>query len=60
MGNDAPLSCLTMYPQLVFDYFKQLFAQVSLFTCAVSSVPVNFILQGVMQFFRGVAQSIAL
>lgn len=36
MGNDAPLSCLTMYPQLVFDYFKQLFAQVSLVTCAVS------------------------
>ncbi|KAK2570832.1 Glutamate synthase [NADH] [Acropora cervicornis] len=29
MGNDAPLSCLTMYPQLVFDYFKQLFAQVT-------------------------------
>ena len=28
MGNDAPLSCLTMHPQLVFDYFKQLFAQV--------------------------------
>ena len=28
MGNDAPLSCLTMYPQSVFDYFKQLFAQV--------------------------------
>ncbi|XP_058953024.2 uncharacterized protein [Pocillopora verrucosa] len=29
MGNDAPLSCLTMHPQLVFDYFKQLFAQVT-------------------------------
>ena len=28
MGNDAPLSCLSMYPQLGFDYFKQLFAQV--------------------------------
>ncbi|KAJ7394218.1 hypothetical protein OS493_000020 [Desmophyllum pertusum] len=25
MGNDAPLSCLTMHPQLLFDYFKQLF-----------------------------------
>ena len=28
MGNDTPLACMTMYPQLVFDYFKQLFAQV--------------------------------
>ena len=29
MGNDTPLACLTMHPQLLFDYFKQLFAQVS-------------------------------
>eukprot|EP00795_Rhopilema_esculentum_P017640 gene17640-9284_t len=29
MGNDTPLACMTMYPQLVFDYFKQLFAQVT-------------------------------
>ena len=53
MGNDAPLSCLTMYPQLVFDYFKQLFAQVSLFTCAVSSVPVNFFCKGSCNFSGG-------
>lgn len=33
MGNDAPLSCLTMHPQLLFDYFKQLFAQVCCNTC---------------------------
>lgn len=30
MGNDTPLACLTMHPQLLFDYFKQLFAQVEL------------------------------
>ncbi|CAB4002329.1 glutamate synthase 1 [NADH], chloroplastic-like, partial [Paramuricea clavata] len=29
MGNDTPLACLTMHPQLLFDYFKQLFAQVT-------------------------------
>ena len=29
MGNDAPLACLSNYQPLVYDYFKQLFAQVS-------------------------------
>ena len=29
MGNDSPLAVLSDKPQLVFDYFKQLFAQVS-------------------------------
>lgn len=29
MGNDAPLACMSKKPQLVFDYFKQLFAQVT-------------------------------
>ena len=29
MGNDAPLAVLSDRPQLVFSYFKQLFAQVS-------------------------------
>ena len=28
MGNDAPFACLSQYNPLVFDYFKQLFAQV--------------------------------
>jgi glutamate synthase domain-containing protein 2/glutamate synthase domain-containing protein 1/glutamate synthase domain-containing protein 3 len=29
MGNDAPLAVLSDRPRLVFDYFKQLFAQVT-------------------------------
>ncbi|ESO83470.1 hypothetical protein LOTGIDRAFT_133427 [Lottia gigantea] len=29
MGNDAPLACLSQFNPLVFDYFKQLFAQVT-------------------------------
>jgi Glutamate synthase central domain len=29
MGNDAPLAVLSEKPRLIFDYFKQLFAQVS-------------------------------
>ncbi|CAH1799875.1 unnamed protein product [Owenia fusiformis] len=29
MGNDAPLACLSGYNPLVYDYFKQLFAQVT-------------------------------
>ena len=29
MGNDAPLAALTDRPRLLFDYFKQLFAQVT-------------------------------
>jgi glutamate synthase (NADPH/NADH) len=29
MGNDAPLACLSEYNPLVYDYFKQLFAQVT-------------------------------
>jgi glutamate synthase (NADH) len=27
MGNDAPLACLSNYNPLIYDYFKQLFAQ---------------------------------
>ncbi|CCE63788.1 hypothetical protein TPHA_0F03070 [Tetrapisispora phaffii CBS 4417] len=29
MGNDAPLACLNEDPVLVYDYFRQLFAQVT-------------------------------
>ncbi|KAF9427043.1 glutamate synthase [NADH] [Podila epigama] len=29
MGNDAPLACLATEPQIIFDYFRQLFAQVT-------------------------------
>ncbi|KAF2365727.1 Glutamate synthase NADH/NADPH small subunit 1, partial [Trinorchestia longiramus] len=29
MGNDAPLACLSEYQPLMYDYFKQLFAQVT-------------------------------
>ena len=29
MGNDTPLAVLSDRPRLLFDYFKQLFAQVT-------------------------------
>lgn len=29
MGNDAPLACFSMMNPLIYDYFKQLFAQVT-------------------------------
>ncbi|KAH9951960.1 NADPH-dependent glutamate synthase [Amylocystis lapponica] len=29
MGNDAPLACMSMQPRLIYDYFRQLFAQVT-------------------------------
>ncbi|MEC9093956.1 MAG: glutamate synthase central domain-containing protein, partial [Planctomycetota bacterium] len=29
MGNDAALACLSDHPKLIYDYFKQLFAQVT-------------------------------
>lgn len=29
MGNDAPLACLSQFQPLLYDYFKQLFAQVT-------------------------------
>ncbi len=29
MGNDAALACLSDQPRLIYDYFKQLFAQVT-------------------------------
>ena len=28
MGNDVPLACISQRPRTIFDYFKQLFAQV--------------------------------
>lgn len=30
MGNDAPLACLSKFQPLIYEYFKQLFAQVKL------------------------------
>lgn len=35
MGNDAALAALSERPKLPFEYFKQLFAQVCAFNCAV-------------------------
>jgi len=29
MGNDAPLACMAAQPRLVYEYFRQLFAQVT-------------------------------
>ncbi|KXS20657.1 glutamate synthase [Gonapodya prolifera JEL478] len=29
MGNDLPLACMSRQPRLIFEYFKQLFAQVT-------------------------------
>jgi glutamate synthase (NADPH/NADH) len=29
MGNDAPLACMAQAPRLIYDYFRQLFAQVT-------------------------------
>jgi len=29
MGNDAPLACLALQPRLLYEYFRQLFAQVT-------------------------------
>lgn len=29
MGNDAPFACLSQFEPLLYDYFKQLFAQVN-------------------------------
>lgn len=29
MGNDIPLACLSLFQPLPYDYFKQLFAQVT-------------------------------
>jgi glutamate synthase (NADPH/NADH) len=29
MGNDAPLACMGSQPRLIYDYFRQLFAQVT-------------------------------
>ncbi|ODQ68214.1 glutamate synthase [Nadsonia fulvescens var. elongata DSM 6958] len=29
MGNDGPLACLTEQPRLIYEYFRQLFAQVT-------------------------------
>lgn len=29
MGNDAPLACMATAPRIIYDYFRQLFAQVT-------------------------------
>ena len=35
MGNDTPLACLSNMQPLVYEYFKQLFAQVIDFLCGI-------------------------
>ena len=39
MGTDTPLAVLSEKPQLLFNYFKQLFAQVTKWTCDSSLTP---------------------
>ena len=29
MGNDAPYTCTATHPRIIYDYFRQLFAQVT-------------------------------
>eukprot|EP01113_Clastostelium_recurvatum_P031818 TRINITY_DN4016_c0_g1_i4.p2 TRINITY_DN4016_c0_g1~~TRINITY_DN4016_c0_g1_i4.p2 ORF type:complete len:1043 (-),score=180.42 TRINITY_DN4016_c0_g1_i4:3765-6755(-) len=41
MGNDAALACLSSQPRLLFDYFKQMFAQ-------VTNPPIDPIREGVV------------
>lgn len=40
MGNDAPLACLSEFQPLIYEYFKQLFAQVRIseFTIIFSNI----------------------
>jgi glutamate synthase (NADPH/NADH) len=32
MGNDAALACMSRQPRVIYEYFKQLFAQVCAFS----------------------------
>jgi hypothetical protein len=38
MGNDAPLACMSHRPKLLYEYFKQVFAQVGCRFLCLSSV----------------------
>jgi hypothetical protein len=44
MGNDAPLAVMSTKPRQVFDYFKQLFAQVTYDTLITTHKTVLFLL----------------
>lgn len=58
MGNDAPLACLSLYQPLLYDYFKQLFAQVTnppidpFREDIVISLVTGFLLQNPFEFFN--------
>ncbi len=45
MGNDTPLACLSDKPRLLYDYFKQLFAQ-------VTNPPIDSIREAVIMSLR--------
>jgi len=45
MGNDTPLACLSDKPRLTYDYFKQLFAQ-------VTNPPIDSIREAVIMSLR--------
>lgn len=42
MGNDAALAIMSQQPRMLFDYFKQLFAQVLFIVCRF---PVEMVLK---------------
>jgi hypothetical protein len=35
MGNDTPLAAISQRPKLMYEYFKQLFAQVGIMTASI-------------------------
>jgi len=45
MGNDAPLAALSSQPRLLYDYFKQLFAQ-------VTNPPIDSVREAVIMSFK--------
>lgn len=45
MGNDAPLACMSHRPKLIYEYFKQIFAQVHLtLLSSCATLPENLLL----------------
>lgn len=51
MGNDAPLACMSHRPKLLYEYFKQIFAQVN-YCRIVAYCLLAFLLSDMLETFR--------
>lgn len=60
MGNDAPLACLSEFQPLLYEYFKQLFAQVRDKNLTIHNSTYRIIKENYLKIFYQIQSNIYL